>query len=126
MYKIDTVDFELLLTHLAPLLNSSLQLSYQWLIPSGVQQIHWVSDSGSQTNATTTPRVEQIECFLSSIVSRVVPRSRQVPSYKWLQHGLRHLVDTLVFYFKEFTLSTHEAVRLATTINQLFGKGKLT
>ncbi len=55
-----------------------------------------------------------------------MPRSRQVPSYKWLQQGLGHLVDALVFYFKEFTLSKHETIRLAATIDQLFQEGRLS
>ncbi|KAK9361349.1 hypothetical protein V1504DRAFT_475196 [Lipomyces starkeyi] len=75
---------------------------------------------------TTTPTADQIERFISSIVSRVVPRSSQVPSYRWLQQGLGHLVNSLVFYFKDFTLSKHETVRIAATINQLFEEGKLS
>ncbi|KAK9234527.1 hypothetical protein V1525DRAFT_412862 [Lipomyces kononenkoae] len=75
---------------------------------------------------TTTPTAEQIERFISSIVSRVVPRSRQVPSYKWLQGGLGHLVNSLVFYFEDFTLSKHERLRLSATINQLFEEGRLS
>jgi hypothetical protein len=55
-----------------------------------------------------------------------VLRSRQVPGYKWLQQGLGHLVNALVFYFKEFTLSKHETIRLAATIDQLFQEGRLS
>jgi hypothetical protein len=38
----------------------------------------------------------------------------------------RALVNALVFYFKDFTLSKHEMIRLATIINQLLEEGKLT
>ena len=55
-----------------------------------------------------------------------MPRSREVPSYKWLQHSLRHLVNALVFYFKEFTASKHETIRLKATIDQLFQEGRLS
>lgn len=74
-----------------------------------------------------TPEAEHVERFLSSIVERVKPRSgRQVPSYKWLQQGLGHLVNALVFYFKDFMLSKHERSRIQTTVHQLFQEGKLT
>jgi hypothetical protein len=76
---------------------------------------------------TATPFGEQIERFLSSIVENVNPRSaHQVPSHKWLQQGLGHLVNSLVFYVKDFTLTKHERVRIATIVNQLFEEGKLT
>jgi hypothetical protein len=76
---------------------------------------------------TATPFGDQIERFLSSIVENVKPRSaHQVPSHRWLQQGLGHLVNSLVFYFKDFTLTKHERVRIATTVNQLFEEGKLT
>ncbi|KAH7412525.1 hypothetical protein BKA64DRAFT_770267 [Cadophora sp. MPI-SDFR-AT-0126] len=75
----------------------------------------------------TSPKGEQLERFLTSIVARVVPRgAHAVPSYKWLQHGLGHLVNAIVFYHKDFTLSKHERSRIETTIQELFHEGKIT
>ena len=63
----------------------------------------------------------------TSIVSRIKPvGNHEVPSYRWLQQGLLHLVDSLVFYHANFTLSSNERKRLSSTIHQLFNEGKLT
>jgi hypothetical protein len=55
-----------------------------------------------------------------------VPRLGDVPSYQWLQQGVRHLVNAIVFHYKDFTLSSHERSRIACTLNDLFHAGKLT
>jgi hypothetical protein len=79
-----------------------------------------------KVDAKSTLTGEQIERFLDTIVARVVPRSRVVPSYKWLQQGLGHLVNAALFYFKDFTLSKHERSRFSSAIDRLFEEGKLT
>lgn len=76
---------------------------------------------------TTTPIGEQIERFIHSIVGHIKPQgAHTVPSYKWIQQGVLHLVDTTVFYHGDFTLSKHESLRIQTTLHELFHQRKLT
>ena len=76
---------------------------------------------------TTTPVGEQIERFIDSIAGRIKPKgAHKVPSYLWIQQGVLHLVDSVVFYHREFTLSKHERLRIQSTIHRLFHEGKLT
>lgn len=76
---------------------------------------------------TTTPVGEQIERFIDSIVGQIKPVGlHQVPSYNWIQQGVLHLVDSIVFYHGEFTLSKHERLRIQATIHRLFHEKKLT
>ncbi|KAG9228955.1 hypothetical protein BJ875DRAFT_476184 [Amylocarpus encephaloides] len=75
---------------------------------------------------SAVPIGEHLERFLRSIVSSVVPRLGDVPSYRWLQQGVGHLVNAIVFHYKDFTLSSHERSRIACTLNDLFHAGKLT
>jgi hypothetical protein len=63
---------------------------------------------------------------LTTIVQRVKPTSRAVPSYDWLTVGLKHLLSSIVFYHKNFSLSTHESSHITTTIHKLFQDGRLT
>lgn len=74
----------------------------------------------------TTPTGEQIERFIGVIVQHVKPRTNAVPAYTWIGQGVGHLCTALVFYYKSFTLSKHEAERISTTIDALWHEGKLT
>lgn len=76
---------------------------------------------------STTPVGEHIERFIDSVVGRIKPHGlHTVPSYIWIQQGILHLVDSTVFYHREFTLSKHERLRIQSTIHRLFQEGKLT
>jgi hypothetical protein len=76
---------------------------------------------------TTAPVGEQIERFIDSIVGRIKPHGlHKVPSYNWIQQGILHLVDSIVFYHGEFTLSKHERLRIQSTIHRLFHEKKLS
>jgi len=72
------------------------------------------------------PKSEDLERFFSTIVSRVVPLTNRVPSYRWLQSGIGATIKDCVFYHKTFTLSAHERLRIATLLDALLQEGKLT
>lgn len=56
-----------------------------------------------------TPKGEDIDRFISIIVNRIKPTSRQVPSYGAIRGGLRRLVDELIFKYDDFKISPLES-----------------
>lgn len=72
------------------------------------------------------PEPEEIERFLVSIVSRVVPKTRAVPSYDWLRSGLERLERILRFHHRKFDLSKNDRIRFDSIFQQLLSKGQLT
>lgn len=77
-------------------------------------------------STTDTPKGEQVERFLTSIVALIKPTTHEVPAYSWAKGGVGHLIRSLVFYYSAFTLSRHETERIATTIDYLWQQGRLT
>jgi hypothetical protein len=82
------------------------------------------------TNSYQSPEVlpisEDLECFFSTIVSRVQPKSNQVPSYHWLKGAVAQTTECCIFHYKDFTLSSHERLRIATLLDSLLQEGKVT
>lgn len=70
--------------------------------------------------------MDELERFLCSIVSRVRPRSKEVPSFSWLRGGLRRLIVILTFHFAEFKVSKHDSLRMKTMFQQLLNDGRIT
>ena len=76
---------------------------------------------------TIAPSGEQIERFLTSILSKVKPKSKHgVPSYSWMSTGLRYLIPALVFHYSNFKLSPHDSKRLSTLVDSFVKQGRLT
>ncbi|KFY59512.1 hypothetical protein V496_05667, partial [Pseudogymnoascus sp. VKM F-4515 (FW-2607)] len=73
-----------------------------------------------------TPSMDELERFLCSIVSRVRPRSNEVPAFTWLRGGLRRLIVVLTFHFADFKVSKHDSLRMKTVFQQLLNDGKIT
>lgn len=73
-----------------------------------------------------TPSMDELERFLCSIVSRVRPRSNEVPAFTWLRGGLRRLIVVLTFHFADFRVSKHDALRMKTVFQKLLNDGKIT
>lgn len=70
--------------------------------------------------------MDELERFLSSIVSKVRPRSNEVPAFTWLRGGLRHLIVVLTFHFADFKVSKHDSLRMKTLFQKLLDDGRIT
>jgi hypothetical protein len=73
-----------------------------------------------------SPQSEDLERFFNTIVSRVQPKTNQVPSYHWLKSAVAMTIQNCVFHHKDFTLSPHERLRIATLLDSLLQDGRLT
>jgi hypothetical protein len=82
--------------------------------------------TNSSCSAGVVPVGDDLERFFSTIVSRVQPRTNQVPAYSWLKGAISRTIQNCVFYHKNFTLSPHERLRIATLLDSLLQEGKLT
>lgn len=71
-----------------------------------------------------TPSMDELERFLCSIVSRVRPRSNEVPEFSWLRGGLRRLFVITTFHFADFRVSKHDSIRMKTIFQQLLDEGR--
>ncbi|UPX16703.1 uncharacterized protein EKO05_0007091 [Ascochyta rabiei] len=76
--------------------------------------------------ANDLPKSEELERFFTTIVSRVKPRTNQVPAYSWLKSGVGFTIESCVFYHDKFTLSPHERLRISSLIDSLLQQGKVT
>lgn len=85
-----------------------------------------VTNDLTTCSISQTPTGEQIERFLFSIVGLVKPTTNAVPSYDWLQSGLRCLLGSLYFHHSAFSLSRHDSLRISTVIDELAHQGKVT
>lgn len=72
------------------------------------------------------PTGVELERFFYSIVSRVKPRTNQVPAYTWLKSAVGFVVECCVFHHKTFTLTPHERSRISTLLDSLLQEGKIT
>ena len=78
------------------------------------------------SSANVIPKADELELFLGSIISRVIPRSKKVPSFTWLKSGLRRLFIMLTFYYPTFSISKHDSLRLKVVFQQLLNEGRIT
>ncbi|OBT86748.1 hypothetical protein VE02_06282 [Pseudogymnoascus sp. 03VT05] len=77
-------------------------------------------------NQDVTPTVEELERFLCSIVSKVKPKSKEVPAFTWLRGGLRRLIVILTFQFVDFKVMRHDSLRIKVMFQTLLNDGRIT
>lgn len=72
------------------------------------------------------PTGQEFERFAEAITPKVRPKGgHTVPSYAWLERGLRIAVDGLLHYYN-YRLTPHDNKRLQSKMHTLLRQGKLT
>ena len=66
------------------------------------------------------------ECFITTIIPLLKPgNSTGVPSYSTIRGSVWRLSQSLVFHYKDWTLSAHERMRIDTLLHKYLQDGQL-
>jgi hypothetical protein len=85
-----------------------------------------------QLQVLTTARPENvpsgldIERFIESILTKLKPHKGRVPSWSYIKHGIRAIIQSTIFQYPTFTLSPHDRIRLKSQCHRLLHEGRIT